>query len=211
MLYALANNRDGEGGYAVRRGRAVTDFGVPRDGESEGRNPLAASYPVLFPFGCGGPESPEVRHLSFDEHIRWCLAYYDRRFRLHHSFIFAAFGIEQKRKALLSARLQMKRRDFRSVAHLLSSIRVEDLRRAEEEEMRHQPISDPRVKLLRQHIFATSSRILGSNQSRAKYRGQIWGTSLYLNPVSIWITINPNDLHDPLVQVCISTSNSDSD
>lgn len=42
---------------------------------------------------------------------------------------------------------------------------------------------------------------MGSNVSRAKYRGQIWGTSLYLNPVSIWITINPNDLHDPIVQV----------
>lgn len=201
MLYALANGRDGERGYAVRHGQPVSDFGVPRAGEAETANPLAALYAPLFPYGHGGPESIEARHLSFEEHVRWCLAYYDRRFRVHHSFIFAAFSIIQKRKALLSARLQMKRRDFESVAPLLSSISVEDLRRAEEEEARGEPISNARVQLLRRHIYATGGRVMGSNVSRAKYRGQIWGTSLYLNPVSIWITINPNDLHDPIVQV----------
>ncbi|KZV82190.1 hypothetical protein EXIGLDRAFT_778907, partial [Exidia glandulosa HHB12029] len=202
MLFALANRRDEEGGYGVRHSRQpLSDFGVPRDGDSEGLNPLAATYPALFPYGTGGPESPGVRHLSFEEHIRWCLAYHDRRFRVHHSFIFAAFGILQRRKALMSARLQMRRRDFESVAHVLSSITVEDLRRAEEEEMRGQRISNLRVQLLRRHIFATGGRVMGSNHARAKYRGHIWGTSLYLNPVSIWITINPNDLHDPVVQV----------
>ena len=156
-------------------------------------------YPVLFPYSTGGLESPGARHLSFDEHVRWCLMYYDRRFRLHPTFIFTAFGILQKRKALLSARHQMKRRDFEALSHL--NLTTAELRQAQEDEEAGRPILNARVQLLRRHIWATAGRVMGSNASRAHYRGQIWGTSLYLNPVSIWITINPNDLHDPLVQI----------
>jgi hypothetical protein len=42
---------------------------------------------------------------------------------------------------------------------------------------------------------------MGSDTSRASYRSQIWSTMLYKNPPSLWVTINPNDLHDPIVQV----------
>jgi hypothetical protein len=42
---------------------------------------------------------------------------------------------------------------------------------------------------------------MGSDQSRQLYRGQIWGTCLLLGPPSLWITINPVDIHDPIVQV----------
>jgi len=160
---------------------------------------MAAAYPLLFPYGTGGTESPGLRHLSFEEHIRWCLAYHDRRFRVHPTFIFTAFGVLQKRKALFSARHQMKRRDFEALSHL--NLTSEDLRQAQADEEANRPISNPRVQLLRRHVWATAGRIMASDASRAKYRGEIWGTSLYLNPVSVWITINPNDLHDPLVQL----------
>jgi len=201
LLNALSNADFTEPAYDVRHSRQpVSDFGAPRgDYPEPERNPMAAAYPLLFPYGCGGTEGPGTRHLSYEEHVRWCLAYYDRRFRVHPTFIFAAFGILQKRKALFSARHQMKRRDFEALSHL--NLTAEDLREAQADEAANRPISNPRVRLLRKHVWATAGRVLGSDASRAKYRGDIWGTSLYLNPVSVWITINPNDLHDPLVQV----------
>jgi len=50
-------------------------------------------------------------------------------------------------------------------------------------------------------VQASASRVLGSDQTRIRLRSQIWSTSIYLNPPSLWITINPCDLHDPIAQI----------
>ncbi|KAF8120374.1 hypothetical protein EV363DRAFT_1190782, partial [Boletus edulis] len=63
------------------------------------------------------------------------------------------------------------------------------------------PISNPRVKTLRKHLFTSGGRVTGSDKMRASYRGQIWGTCLRLRGPSLWITINPCDIHDPILQV----------
>lgn len=206
MLYALANLHDTshEGGYVVRHHRPVSDFGRPLPGvevHQPRRNPLMAAYPLLWPYGRGGIEEGRQESLSFNEHVKWALQYYDRRFRTHHSFPFVAFGIEQKRQALMSARVQMRRRDFEQDSLALATLTIADLKKAEIEESQHVPITNKRARRLHKHVYATSGRIMGSDQSRAAYRGQIWGTTLYLNPPSIWMTINPTDLHDPVAQV----------
>lgn len=110
MKYALANMEEREGGYVVRHGaKPLSEFGTGYGTEDlPTRNPLAAAYPNLFPYGIGGIESHQDRTVGFDEHVRWALQFYDRQFRTHHSFPFVCFSISQKREALLSARVQMK-------------------------------------------------------------------------------------------------------
>ena len=44
-------------------------------------------------------------------------------------------------------------------------------------------------------------RIQGSDQAHYRLRSEIWSTSTVLGPPSLWITINPSDLHDPIAQV----------
>ncbi|KIK17450.1 hypothetical protein PISMIDRAFT_15084 [Pisolithus microcarpus 441] len=95
----------------------------------------------------------------------------------------------------------MHRGTFERDARLLMTITVEKLRRAEQEEEQKKPISDAAVRLLRRHIQATAGRVIGSDQSRYCLRSQIWSTSVMLNPPSLWLTINPCDLHDPIAQV----------
>ena len=52
---------------------------------------------------------------------------------------------------------------------------------------------------------------MASDQAQYQLRSQIWSTSIYLNPPSLWITINPCDLHDPIAQVfCGEEINLDS-
>ena len=75
------------------------------------------------------------------------------------------------------------------------------LQQAQQEEETQNSISDPAVRLLRRHIYATSGRVMGSDQARSQLRSQIWSTCIMLNPPSLWITINPCDLHDPIAQV----------
>lgn len=97
----------------------------------------------------------------------------------------------------------MNRQDFECDVLALNSLTVADLKEAENEEAAQMPISNPRVKLLRKHVFASSGHVKGSDKSRASYCGQIWGTCLRLRGPSIWMTINPCDIHDPILQVLV--------
>ena len=203
MAFALANLNDitKEGGYAVRHGMApLDDFGETVEAQG-GRNPLAAAFPVLFPYGVGGIEAPRTVKVGLKEHARWALQYHDRRFATHHTFPFVVFAIIQKREAMRSARLQMRRKDFDRDAIALASITVADLKKAEVQEGRKEQISNPKVRMLRNHVVAANGRVEGSDNARAQYCGMIWGTCLFLGGPSLWITINPADVHDPVAQV----------
>ncbi|CAK5266163.1 unnamed protein product [Mycena citricolor] len=209
MHWGLANLwRTGEeGGYAVRHGsHPVSDFGRPPQGSTEPADPdrpnfFERAFPCLFPFGVGGPEADRTTDLSFTEHVRWALQYHDRRFRRHETFPFVAFGISQRRQALMSARIQMRRKDFEKDARILSTITQQALEKAKMEEDQKQRISDPAVRLLRQHVHSAVGRVQGSNESRTILRSQLWSTTLYTGPWNLWITINPSDIHDPIAQV----------
>ena len=209
MAWGLANlwEKGSEGAYAVRHGkRPVNDFGRPRNGgttaATDRPNFFEKAFPCLYPYGLGGIEADQVgSQVEFSEHVRWSIQYHDRRFRRHETFPFVAFGILQRRQALLSARIEMRRPYFEKDARILATITAEKLRHACEEETAGQPITDPAVKLLQKHMYTVAGRVKGSNTSRTQLRSQIWSTCIMKNPPSLWITINPTDLHDPIAQV----------
>ncbi|KAG9093512.1 hypothetical protein FS749_014256 [Ceratobasidium sp. UAMH 11750] len=194
-----------EGAYAVRHGGLVNTFGQPPAGapppDPNRHNYWEKAFPLLYPYGVGGIEHDRPVPLSFIEHVRWSLQYFDRRFRLHHTFMFVAYGIYQRRQVLSSARIQMRRRDFGSIAQTLSTITPQDLQAAAEEEERGRPPSNQSITVLKRYINATSSRVMGSDAARYQLRSQIWSTSVALNPPTLWMTINPDDLHDPIAQI----------
>lgn len=95
----------------------------------------------------------------------------------------------------------MKRRDFDQDAVAITSLTMADLKQAEKEEASHMLFSNNCVKALRKHVFAASGHVRGSDKMCASYHGQIWGTSLMLQGPSLWLTINPSDLHDPIIQL----------
>lgn len=212
MMWALANSAAGkEGGYANRYSRdAVNMFGRPRERDLDTeslnhprRNPLAAAYPTLFPYGVGGIEADRETDVGIAEHVKWALQYYDRRFRTHHSFPFVTIGIIQRREIMRSARLQMQKHSFLRDANTLSTITNEDVRKAlkELDTNPNQPVSDSRIRLLNKLVFGCGAKVMGSNESRTQYRQDIWSTSVYKRPQNIWFTVNPADGHDPMVQL----------
>ncbi|KIK21584.1 hypothetical protein PISMIDRAFT_103835 [Pisolithus microcarpus 441] len=212
MAWGLSNLWEGgrEGAYAVRHGaRPVNDFGCPRnktagiaeDVDDKQTNFFERAYPCLYPYGEGGIERQQEVPMDFGEHIRWSLRYHDRRFRKHETFPFVCFGILQRWQALGSARVQMQWKSFQRDSRLLSTITVDAMHQAQEEEEQNQAITDPAIRLLRQHLYSTAGRVVATDQSRYQLRSQIWATSIMLNPPSLWITINPCNLHDPIAQV----------
>ncbi|CAK5283390.1 unnamed protein product [Mycena citricolor] len=101
----------------------------------------------------------------------------------------------------MSARIQMRRKDFEKDAWILSAITQQALEKAKIEEDQKQRISDPAVCLLRQHVHSAVGRVQGSNESCTILRSQLWSTTLYTGPWNLWITINPSGIHDPIAQV----------
>ena len=99
------------------------------------------------------------------------------------------------------AQVQMNHADFEKEAWFLSIIMAQKLQKASEEEAQGHPITDPAIQALRKHLFTVASRVNRSNQSRIKLHSQIWSTCIMLNPPTLWITINPSDLHDPIAQL----------
>ncbi|VDC07039.1 unnamed protein product [Peniophora sp. CBMAI 1063] len=189
--------------YHVRHTRDMI-IDLPSAREAAGLGDVSMweqGYPCLFPRAEGGFERVRPVPIPLKEHVRWALDYHDRRFRLHESFPFFAFGIEQKRDALASARLQMARRDYEKVAGVLATISLDDLKVAAREEEGGKSISSPAVRLLRRHMQTTGAKVMGADGTRLAWRSQIWSTSIALGPPSLWVTINPDDLHDPIAQV----------
>ena len=82
MKYVLANTQEREGGYAVRHGtHPLSEFGNGGGKyEMPALNPIAAAYPVLFPYGVGGMEADRPQLISFDEQACWALQYHDGQF-----------------------------------------------------------------------------------------------------------------------------------
>ncbi|CAE6416282.1 unnamed protein product [Rhizoctonia solani] len=209
-LYGLANGsrKEGkEGGYAVRPSRIpVPDFGCTKPGADGSstfveRNLSVYAFPFLYPYGAGGIEMERDVPVSLQDHIRANLHYWDRRFRTNSTWPFVFFGLLQKRQALNAARTQTRRKDFDRAAKAWTELKQDDFDEAAESEKRGVPITNPRILLLKRFLTAAGAKVMGSDASRAAYRSQIWSTMLVKNPPSLWVTINPNDLHDPVVQV----------
>ena len=206
MLWGLANlwKEGREGGYGIRPGRMpVSDFLSIRNNNEDDDDPnfFERAFPCLFPYGRGGLEARRPCPISLREHAQWAIQYFDHRFRKHITFPYIMFGILQRREALVSSRVQMKRDTFDRDARIFAGITMANLKKASDEEDRNQPISDRNVRLLRKHVHATIARVQGSDQQRQQLQSQIWSTCIALGPPSLWVTINPCDLHDPIAQV----------
>jgi len=122
------------------------------------------------------------------------------RFRHHEQFPFQVFGVFQKRQVCPSVSLQIQKAAFVQHQDLIRLLRPEHFKQASREEVEGIPHSHEGVKVLRQHLRAVRSKIMGSDENRLAMRSKVWSTVVVFNPPSLWITINPSD-QDPIAQV----------
>ncbi|KAK0485295.1 hypothetical protein EDD18DRAFT_704606 [Armillaria luteobubalina] len=179
----------------------MSDTGLRTDGGPSNPNHLLGAFPVLFPYGIGGFETARRIDVPYEVHARWAMLYADRRFRKDLHFVFQVFGVMQKRNICRSAVLQMGTQSYQRHQPLISTIKPKDLFHAAVEETRKTPFTNPAVQSLRSELIAVRSKVLGTDESRRTLRSKIWSTTVLFNPPNLWITINPNDTHDPITQV----------
>src|SRR5258708_19871818 len=95
----------------------------------------------------------------------------------------------------------MHRKDFDCDMKALLALQPKDFQKASVKEKVNVRISNPSVHTLYKHLQATNARIMGTDQSRAMTHSKIWSTTVHYGPPTLWITINPSDLHDPIAQI----------
>lgn len=211
MAHALSNAADGgtlPEEFTIRHGSAfineyarTDENGQRNDGGPSDPNHLLGCFPTLFPYGRGGFETYRPKNVPYETHARWAMQYADKRFRKDPQFPFQVFGVCQKREVCRSAVLQIKKSDFARHRHLIATLTPKDLMKASQEETRKIRFSNPAVRALRQQLTAVKTRVQGSDESRSSLRSKIWSTNLIFNAPSVWMTINPSDMQDPIAQV----------
>lgn len=83
---------------------------------------------------------------------------------------------------------------------LIQSLTPADFDLASREEMEGKPFSNEGIKMLRQHLRAIRSKVVGTNENRLSMHSKTWSTTALFGPPNVWIMINPSD-HDPIAQV----------
>lgn len=175
----------------------------------EYKNPdlMPGMFPTLFPLGIGGFEDPARRTcLSFEAQANALLDVPDRCFRYHHSYIFVALNIIQRRAAHLQTYFTVKKSKFDAVAKQLTSVSPAVLRSLADHlqrEGRLNTLSDDEqnaMKLLKQ-VNTISSRIPGSQASKMFVRNEIRSYFSEFGLPHLYCTFNPSATHSPIFQV----------
>lgn len=178
---------------------------IPRSNKpaNEYFNPelLMGVFPTLFPYGCGALEDPSRPvKITLTEHIRYLLSFEDRRFEKDDSFIFIVFNMLQRRTACFHAQLMTTRPFFQESADKLQTLTGNDIATAlaNISKQAYSSVDDQRVNLLMKHIKAVGGRVMGSAHSRSSLRTKIHALCFYLGLPSLFLTINPADIHSPV-------------
>jgi hypothetical protein len=162
---------------------------------------LAGLYPTLFCYGRGVPENQSRSvEINLREHVRYLLSYSDRRFEKNYSFIFVVFNILQRRDACFRAKLIATRPYFRSSAQEIQSLNGNDIETALNNisKRTYNMESNNALNKLLNHIKTIGGRVMGSTYSRTALRAQIHALIYNQGLPSIFLTLNPADIHSPI-------------
>ena len=162
---------------------------------------LLGLYPTLFRYGCGSPEDKSRPvDIRFREHIRYLLSYHDRRFETNHSFIFVVFNMLQRHDACFHVQLIATKPHFQASAQEIQPLSSNDIEQAlsNVSKNRYSSTSNSALQNLLNHIKTVGGRVMGSAYSRTALRTRIHALIYNQGLPSIFLTLNPADIHSPV-------------
>ncbi|KAJ3571254.1 hypothetical protein NP233_g3868 [Leucocoprinus birnbaumii] len=207
---ALANLAGASEQLRIHRGSAfVNEYprldadGVRTVGVPDNANHLLGTFPWLFPYGTGGFEVDRPTVVSYERHAKWALMYGDGRFRRDHYFMPMVFGVLRKRQMARASSLEMSKAAFLCHRNLLAQLKPADFEIASQEEERGVPFSNPAIRVLRSSMNSALAKVPYTDASLKQIRSKVWGTVVVHGPPSIWFTLNPSDLQNPVAQLFV--------
>jgi hypothetical protein len=179
-----------------RSSRAVPEY----------KNPdlMLGMFPKLFPLGLGGFKHPaRVTKLSFEAHANALLDVPDKSFRHHHSYIFVALNIIQRRLSHLHTHFTVRKSNFDSIARKLTAM-SSNILQSLADHLKHEgklsdlnPCERDAMNLLNQ-VNTVSARIPGSQAAKIFTRNEICSYFSKFGLPHIYFTFNPSVTHSPI-------------
>ncbi len=158
------------------------------------------AYPWNFPYGLGGPEGRRKVNLSLRLWIKHLIQLHTPTFRMDQMFYFHVFNVIQKREVSLQASICVRQPRFQdgvsNIANLKSKQLEKSLTSIAEGKITD---PDPNVKSLMSGIHVVGGKVPGSPYKRRNYRLEIQGNMIKLGQPAFYVTLNPADIHSPIV------------
>lgn len=174
-------------------------------------------FPELFPDSGGlvfkdSREDDREAKLSLEEWADHLLRSADPRFREHSQFAFTIFNLIQKQRVFKSCSFALKTNSVEVLHATLPWLTEEniqqaldDLNNAEFDKGYHtlDDIVDPTLRSMFKEVFKqltlASGRLELTDMSRKHQRKQIYARQINIGLPDLWLTINPGDVHSPLM------------
>ncbi|KAI0745898.1 hypothetical protein C8Q76DRAFT_607330, partial [Earliella scabrosa] len=164
-------------------------------------------FPHLDPWGIGGFHQEErLIPLSMEEQLRYLLELHKSPFAKDADFAFVYYNILQKKQVCDSVKFKVKASQQREIVNRLLSVDRDLLGRLIESYRRnpgYEPSSMDEKSLLAlvNKVGAVLHDIPGTSGYKIKMRNEIRGLVTHLGTPAFFITLNPSDIHHPLVRL----------
>ncbi|EXU94535.1 helitron helicase-like domain protein [Metarhizium robertsii] len=171
------------------------------------------TFPTLFPWGKGGPKA---RHHSvpIEQHdpdpvghhsnhslkywARYVLQRHGGRFATHPVFCFLVFNILLRSSNRRISMVRVAKGSFHRLEQVFESLTADRLKKAGAEMRETKTTSDPDISLLLRELSIFGHAQPLSNESRLLMRKKIQALIGWTGMPAVWITINPNDINNPV-------------
>jgi hypothetical protein len=209
------------GSTAVRRGFGKEPYIIVSRGsdfaDSFDAQFFAKTFPTLFPLGKGGPRQAEEiigdmafeaearirnlvssRNMSLEKWAKILLQRHGGRFATHHVFSFLVFNMKVRSRNRQVSMLSMTRKNFPEMERIVQSLSTERLQAAKAELEATGKTTDQGVNRLLASLSIYGNRQPMSRESRLSMRRKIKSGIIREAITAIWITLNPNDITNPV-------------
>ncbi|KJZ69552.1 hypothetical protein HIM_11065 [Hirsutella minnesotensis 3608] len=185
---------------------------------------FAKTFPTLLPFGVGGPRPVEEatvqlgrgtanareaeeagtrdllssRNMSLRTWADTVLRRHGGRFATHHIFAFLVFNMGVRSRNRRVSMLSVTRKNFRKAERILRSLTADGLAAARAELESTGKTTNDAVKELLRSLSLYGYRQPMSRELRLGMRHRILALIVRYGVPAIWLTINPNDITNPV-------------
>ncbi|KAK7420728.1 hypothetical protein QQZ08_010263 [Neonectria magnoliae] len=171
------------------------------------------TFPKLFPWGKGGPKAlnnpggsvngtPGLARSSANHSLNYWAKYVLRRhggrFATHPVFCFLVFNILLRSTNRRISMVRMARGSFDRLERVYGHLTADRLKRAQDEMQDTRATTDPDIAFLLRELSIFGHAQPVSNETRLLMRRKIQALNIWTGMPAIWITVNPNDINNPV-------------
>lgn len=168
---------------------------------------LSWLFPHLDPWGLAGFHHPQrTTRLSQEEQLKYMLSINDRRFEVDANFAFVYYNIHQKKAVLQHVSFSTPASRQETIVKdilALNGHRLSEYRQKVERDPAYQPSDEEELAIAKvlNDVSFVGYKLPGTHAYKFARRNEIRSLIAYRGTATLFITLNPADIHHPLVRM----------